>query len=446
MYKFLSFLLLLSPTRVVDSFFVSAQTLQRGFVVAGSVPRREGVALWPLLQRGGMYRHGDRYLILPDGLGELVTMNYVDGFSLGPHFTVGQRLADGARVEIEPTLRYAFDRRVWQGGGAVRYILPPERQTMIEVAAGHHSRNFDPNPRLAGSQAGMAMSLFGWDHAKFFDLTHAGLTFSTPVADPLLLTASWQWQRRSRLDNHRRRSLFGKSAGANIPANYRHPGREDWESDPVLAFGRHETFLYGLRFDYTRGAGVLVVDDMTARTVSMYPTWTLALELSTLPTLNPTARGWVRYERVEAAVSQTIDRAPCHWRYRASTGLFPERRGMMLADFRHFDASGFAWQVTDGLTWFSLLDDYELSTDRWWVEAHGELRHERLWLSRRASLYGLGEYLQAHVVQVPWHAPHVEFSYGVTLEQWIRIGCSVGFDGADYDGVAFNLILSTSKE
>lgn len=445
-YSILTYSILLSSTRVAGSFFVHAQTLQRGFVVGGTVPRRQGVGLWPLVQRGGMYRRGDGYLILPDGLGELVTMNYVDGFSLGPHFTAGRMLSDGSRVEVEPTLRYAFGRRVWQGGGALRYILPPERQTWFGVSAGRHSRNFDPDPRLAGSQADMAMSLFGWDHQKFFDLTHAGLTASGPVSDPLLLTASWQWQRRGRLDNHRRRSLFGRRAGANLPSTYRHPGGGDWEADPVLNFGRHETFIYSLRFDYTRGAGVLVVDDMTARTVSMYPTWTLALELSTLPTFNPATRGWVRYERVEAGVKQTIDRAPCHWRYEASAGFFPDRHGMMLADFRHFDASGFAWQATDGLTWFSLLDDYELSTDRWWLEAHGELLHERLWLSRLARIDGLGEYLQAHFLQVPWRAPHTEFSYGVTMGQWMRIGCSVGFDGAHYDGVAFNLILSAAGQ
>lgn len=423
-----------------------AQTLRRGFVVEGAAPRREGVAVWPLLQRGGMYRRGDDYLILPAGLGELVSMNYADGFCLGPHFTAGRLLPGGARVEVEPTLRYAFGRRVWQGGGALRYILPPERQTVFEVSAGRHSRNFDPEPRLSASQAGMAMGLFGWDHPKFFELTHAGLTVAGPVADPLLLTASWQWQRRGRLDNHRRRSFFGKRAGPNVPSTYRHPGGEGWEADPVLAFDRHETFLYGLRLDYTRGAGVLVVDDMTARTVSMYPAWTLSLELSTLPTLNPAARGWVRYERVELGVRQSVDRAPLHWRYCASAGIFPERHDMMLADFRHFDASGFAWQATDGLTWFSLLDDYELSTDRWWLEAHGELLHERLWLSRLARVDGLGEYVQVHFLQVPWRAPHTELSYGLSLGQWMRAGFSVGFDGAAYDGVALNLILSMAKE
>lgn len=433
--------------RIAGSIFVYGQTLQRGFVVGDSVPRRQGVALWPLLQHGGMYRAGDTYLLLPDGLGELVSMNFVDGFCLGPHFTAGRRLADGARLEVEPTLRYAFSRRVWQGGAALRYLSPPRRQTMVEVAAGRHSRNFDPNPRLAGAQAGMAMSLFGWDHQKFFDLAHAGLTVSGPVSDPLQLTVSWQWQRRGRLDNHRRRSFLGKRAGPNVPSTYRHPGGgEDWEADPVLAFDRHETFLYGLRFDYTRGAGVLVVDDMTARTVSMYPTWTLALELSTRPAFNPAAAGWVRYGRVEAGVGQTVDRAPMHWRYRASAGFFPVRRDMMLADFRHFDASGFAWQATDGLTGFSLLDDYELSTDRWWVELHGELLHERLWLSRLARVEGLGEYLQAHFVQVPWRAPHTELSYGVALGRWMRVGCSAGFDGATFDGVAFNLILSNAGE
>ena len=95
---------------------------------------------------------------------------------------------------------------------------------------------------------------------------------------------------------------------------------------------------------------------------------------------------------------------------------------------RHFDASAFALQTKPNIALFSLLDNYELSTSKPWVEAHAE------WTN-------LFWYAQAHAVKVVGRQMHSELSGGISLSNLMRVGVSVGFDDLCYDAVGVNVVV-----
>ncbi len=116
-----------------------------------------------------------------------------------------------------------------------------------------------------------------------------------------------------------------------------------------------------------------------------------------------------------------------------------------LADWHHLDASRFWWQRSDGLTRFALLDNYELSSDRWWSEAHAEWSSEYMLLTQLVEMGGLRETMQLHVAQVAGHQTHWEYQYGWDLLGQLRLGVNVGFNNLSWAGVAFGLTLNLQQ-
>ena len=94
----------------------------------------------------------------------------------------------------------------------------------------------------------------------------------------------------------------------------------------------------------------------------------------------------------------------------------------------HFDASAFALQTKPNIALFSLLDNYELSTSKPWVEAHAEWTN-LLW------------YAQAHAVKVVGRQMHNELSGGMNLLNLMRVGVTIGLDDFNFDAVGVNLVV-----
>ena len=65
-----------------------------------------------MLYDGGMTRtaSGQWYMEIPDGINDLSVMNFVDGYSFGPHAIFGYMLPSRQRFEVEETVRWAVSR------------------------------------------------------------------------------------------------------------------------------------------------------------------------------------------------------------------------------------------------------------------------------------------------------------------------------------------------
>lgn len=371
---------------------------------------------------GGFHRsQSGWYLEMPAGIGDLISSNFVDGYSLGPHATVGKVRSDRSRWEVEETVRYALSRKLWLAKGALRWYSPVEQGVMVELRGGRHTEDIDREPYLPTQHAAMAAALFGYDHAKLLERTEVGARVAMPIGSALDLQANVSWEQRAEMQNHLSHSLFGAHPHANIP-QVREPhsayAMQDYEGgiDGRMA-------LIGLRLSYQAHRTYYVYDDMTCQSLSAYPLITLTADAG---------MGRWHYASVGLEVSQqlALPLSADRFSYLLGGGAIFRHGELGLTDWHHFDANCFWWQAQSKLSHFALLHNYELSTDRTWLEGHLE------WASRRMLLTRLfrgdpmmREYLQYHVLSVPDRPVYAEVQHGLTLAGALHLGYVFSMDG-----------------
>ena len=423
------------------------------FVAAGQtsapfVDKKPGVEWYQMLMQGGMMRqytdlldkHRGWYMIMPNGLSDIITMNYVDGYSVGLHSTIGRMQMDRSRWELEESAYYAFDRGALVAKGALRYMLPVEYETTMEVYGGQFLEDFDTDPVMPRAQSLMASGICGWNHYKLYERTSAGVKLSLPLTFDLKMSAQVGWERRRPKENSKHRNLFGAHAQSNDPrVGVPHTANELMLYDGPIAA---ELAKASLRFDYLHQRSLLVVDDMTLRETLNYPMLSLLLDMGVGKNRDADRFSFLSVD-LRASQTLTLPREDDRLSYMASTGFMLRHGTIGLADMHHFDASSFWWQKKQDVSRFALLDNYELSTANSWVEGHVE------WTSRSMLFNQLvprkyviwREFAQLHAVKVPDHYLHWEAQYGWDIMKAIRVGVSVGFDDAKYRGTAVTMVL-----
>lgn len=381
-----------------------------------NLPKHQSDGWRTTLDNGGIVRKNRQFISLENGIGDFVGMNFVDGYTLGPKATFGIINKNYSRWEIDEDIKWGFSREKLMAKGVLRYVFQPQYFGFLEIFGGRFTTDFDRTPRMDEYQQGIAASLFGWNHNKLYEQTNIGLRGSVALAYFLQMRGEVAWEKRTQVENHRKCSVFGKKGKTNVPFV---------QNEPMADFAEDKLLRMNLGFDFTPGRRIIVSDDITSTSESQYPTFSLMSSAG--------VNDGLRFLSLELSIAgkTQMSSKDNQLQYFVSGGFFPVEKQVLLIDYHHFDASRFAWQRNNTITWFSLLDNYELSTSKRWLEGHIEWDYKHL-------------YAQVHAVKVPDMPAHEEVSLGVDVMD-VRIGASVGFNDADYDGVAFNLILNLNK-
>lgn len=396
-----------------------------------------------LLLHGGMRRNAEGwYMQMPNGIHDLLVMNYVDGYSIGPHAIWGHMNHDRSRWELEETIRWAGSRDRMVAKASLRYFWPVEKQRFVSLYGGQHMEDFDEEPAMPERHSLMTSGLFGWNHNKLLERTQAGVRISSALTGGFQLTGDLRWERRAEKENTRWKNIFGTHAESNVPRVC----AGDCGSEPILYAGPIGAQLLkgSLQLDLLQHQTLYVMDDMTAIGLSPDPKYSLKVEVG--QGLGPR---WseMRFLASSFSMSQSIrlERELDALRYFIALGTTFTHGEVGLADWHHFDASRFWWQCNDGLARFSLLDNYELSTQRWWCEAHAEWSSEDWLLTRSLLTAGARELLQLHAVRVAEHQLHWEGRYAVDLLNMVQLGISVGFNDMKCAGFSLGMILNLEQ-
>lgn len=388
-----------------------------------------------VLWKGGLLRsaRGDLYMDMTDGINELAGFNFVDGYTLGPHLTFGKMQRDRSRWELEETVRWAFSREALIAKGALRWYSAVEKGIMLEAYGGRYSDDYDPAPLMSAAERELTSVLFAWNHFKLLERRDAGLRLVMPLNNDLSLDLKAGWEWRDPLENHRKTNLFGAHPQDNVPRTR----KADTPSDLSLYEGpvKGELAKAGLELTYRPKSQHLVYDDLYCATQSDYPQVSLRADMG---------MGSWKFVALDLRVAQTLRWKPiAEFSYEVGAGTVWKKGDLGLADWHHFDASRFWWQGSRRVTHFALLDNYELSTDQRWAEAHAEFSSHRFllnWLLPHPGL--IAEYVQGHFVTVPDRPAHWEMHYGIDLLNVMRLGVALGGDNNTFRGAAFVMTLN----
>lgn len=381
-----------------------------------------------LKQGFAIKRVGKAYMMFDEGIGNAIQFDYVNGYSYGADMTFGTVCSQGGRLEVSPELRYSDRRHKWSGALEFRYFLPPAYYSWVELYYRNKCIDFDNYAYSTIANNSAASAIAGWNGYKLYEAQQIGFKGSMVVASDLQLEGGAWHEQRQRVENHRQRNMFRVRGEDNTP---RLRGVE--LDNPIHQWEQQKLWRIDAALEYTCNRRIMCYNDMRTEALPGNPVFRLGVQ-----------SGWgdIDYMALDLSVKQTLGDDRQGFRYYVDAGYYPlGKHRVGVIDMHHFDASHLVLQRTDNLTWFSLLSNYELSSSNEWCEAHIEWNSCKLLLTQLTNDPSLKEYLQLHYASVQGYRQHTELSYGIDLAEQMRIGCSFGWDGSNFDGIGLNIVF-----
>ncbi|MPR37074.1 DUF5686 and carboxypeptidase regulatory-like domain-containing protein [Salmonirosea aquatica] len=132
--------------------------------------------------------------------------------------------------------------------------------------------------------------------------------------------------------------------------------------------------------------------------------------------------------------------------YKVAAGAFLNDKSVYFPDYQHFAGNRFFFQYGDPVGTFRMLDYYQFSTAKQFVEVHAlaELRQFLLTQIQWFRVMGIKENFQAHYLATPASDNYLELGYGldVGIRFPFRVEVVNSFEGFKYQRITFIIGLT----
>ncbi|WP_197027621.1 DUF5686 family protein [Prevotella sp. 10(H)] len=354
--------------------------------------------------------------------------NYVDGFWVGQKFNIKGKLEDNKSIEISPYVYYLTARHRALYGGDVLYNYSPKRQGQLTFSAG--SRSADFNSLTVTRYQNYFASLFMGENYNFlFQKDYANVSNSIYVTDKIKTTASLGIEKRHGLRNHTDFNLLN-----------RHHIK-----DNIFPDDRFDRTYYSLSLSYTPFTRYSPSDgvEMLEKKVPMIFNVEYQEGFSSWQVNNS------KYRKLKGGFIHNIDLDYFNRiDYKIEGGVFLRKdKNMHFADYQHFGASDLLINLNSLFDSFLLLGNYELQTNRYWVNIFLNYSGKYVLLKYIPFLQGkpFTENIHIKTLFTPDVDSYAELGYSVSITRRIGIGTYVSLNNVKFKkfGVRFSLNLSS---
>lgn len=354
--------------------------------------------------------------------------NYVDGFWLGEKFEINAKLSRSKTLNITPHIYYVTARHRAIGWNDAVFNYAPERKGQLAFSFGSRSEDF--NSLTITRYQNYFMSLFFGDNYNFlYQKDYATLSHSINMNKRLRLGTAFGVARRSGLSNNTDFTVFRKS---HIKPN-------------IYPDERFDKTFYTLSLSYSPFLDFPLTDGIKTFDKQRHPIFHLEYEegFSSWQTNNS------KYRKVKGGVIHNI-RMDYFNRldYKIEAGSFIGATDKIpFADYQHFGASDLLINLNSLYDSFLLADNYELQTNKYWMNLSLNYSGRYVLFKRLAFFQGnsFSENLHFRTLYIPDIDIYTELGYSVGLTRSIGIGSFVSFRNVKYKsfGVRFSLNLSS---
>jgi hypothetical protein len=175
---------------------------------------------------------------------------------------------------------------------------------------------------------------------------------------------------------------------------------------------------------------------------SRYPTFQLGYQRG----LKDVANSDSDYELIYASIWQNKEWGIFNaFKWQAGGGYFTRNQQMHFSRFQHFNTNEIPLSFKEWHNTFNLLDDYSVSTNKWYAQAHVSYTTPYLllkflpWVSNRLWL----ENVYASYLTQPNLRNYAEFGYGISQIFFMgSIGAFVGFENGQYRSWGIKISLN----
>ncbi|WP_027470202.1 DUF5686 family protein [Saccharicrinis fermentans] len=387
-----------------------------------------------ILFGGKHYSSDSTFRIKYDGLLNPMSFgfNAVDGLTFHQKFKIKKLLDPKGRVDFFPELKYSFGRKnmMWKlrSVWGVDYIT----HTKFFMEGGQWSRDFNGTSGISPFVNMVSSLLLKDNYMKLYKDNYFLLGGRSYIANGLMFNLQLRYQNLHRMENSTQYSL------AYPGRNYRDNNEVLYHMDPELFRGRRALDVEA-QIDYTPKYYYRINGNYKRMVHSDYPTFMLRYKggFSDLWSADS------RYDLLVLGISQKLEWSfMYHLTYDMSAGYFFDHSSMHFSHFKHFNTSEIPVSFKSWERNFNLLNDYEYSTNEWYLEGHFSYSTPYLLIKNipflQDKLWNENIYL-SHLTQADFRN-YNEVGYGISqLFLVANIGVFAGFEEMQFERWGFRL-------
>lgn len=349
--------------------------------------------------------------------------NFVDGLWLGQKFNIETKINKN-RLEISPYIYYALSRKRLLGGGDINLSYAPMRLGKLNISTGSTSEDFNPNGIMRFNNATNSL-IRGNNYNYYYQKDYISATNNIDISNGLKLITGFEIARRSGLSNNTDYT-WGKRS--KIKPN-------------IYPDDRFDKTMYYLGIDYTPYAYYSVYNGR--KTYERFTSPTFFLRYS------EGFSGWQtnnsKYRKIRLGIAQNLKFNEFNrFDYFIEGGSFiGSKSNMHFADYEHFNTSNVLVNLKSPFTSFMLLDNYEASTNEYWISSILNYNSNYLLLKRLPFLQGkmFTESLHLKNLYTPDMKLYTEAGYSINLTRMLNIGAFVSFQKTKYQDFGIRLLF-----
>lgn len=355
--------------------------------------------------------------------------NFVDGLWVGAKINTGIHFNKQTTLQFTPQLYYAFSRKKWIGKGELLLNYAPRNLGKLLLEGGTQTADFNGETGESRLINAFSSILFARNGIKLYERNYITIRNEVELINSLKLITGFSMEERNTLMNSVNKSIFGKTAEANIPDN-----------PEYTAVPRNNLLQADISLEYTPEHYYRMFRGRKYYENSRYPT--LLVQYKRAFSHGGKNKATPSSHRLEISLNQNIEFGflnNLNWYVNA--GTFPDKNDLFFADFKHFTATKLLVTEYSFERNFSLPDNYKYSTDSRWVQAHITWSTPYLLIKHLPFLQDkyFDEALHLRGLWVDDRKPYAELGYSIGFASLGRLGVFAGFEKWRYQSVGVSL-------
>ncbi|MFV0417674.1 MAG: DUF5686 family protein [Dysgonomonas sp.] len=353
--------------------------------------------------------------------------NYVDGFWLGDRFEIKNKLSNDRSLNINPYIYYATARHRPLGGSDIIYNYAPKNRGILTISAGSRSEDFN-SLTVTRYQNYFSSLVLGENYNSFYQRDFFTIENDIYLHKKLRVSASLGIEKRSGLSNNTNFNILNRH---HIKPNL----------FPDEQFDR--TF-FSAGISYSPFSNYLIERAFDVHKKQISPVFHLEYEegFSSWQTNNS------KYRKLKGGVIHNIQLNYFNKiDYKIEAGAFLNNRNVPFIDQQHFGASDLLINLNSLFDSFLLLDNYEVQTDRYWMNIFFNYSGKYVLLKFIPFLQGkpFTENIHIKTLFTPDIDSYVELGYSVSITRNMGIGSFASFQNMEGKkfGIRFSFDISS---
>lgn len=364
-----------------------------------------------------------------------VDFNAVDGWSYEQGFRLSYKIDSVHNFSFRPKIKYAFNREKVLWSTYTHYSFAPNRRGNIGLGFGQVSQDFNSRYGIDRTLNAISALFFKEHYMKLYQKDYINISHGIDPVHGMRLNVKASYSSFYELENHTNWSIAYPSIDydPNIPPN------QILTSDHL----RDQKDMHmNLSLEYTPRMRYRMYKGRKYLRGSRYPTFKFEYERGFKGVMDSDSD----YELIKASVWQNKSWGVFNeFKWQAGGGYFSRNEQIHFSRFQHFNTNQIPLSFKEWDDTFNLLDDYSVSTNKWYGQAHVSYTTPYLllkflpWVSNRLWL----ENLYASYLTTPDFRNYTEVGYGISQIFFMgSVGTFVGFENGQYRSWGFKISLN----